>query len=120
MTPAVPTRRSADLFRIIAGCAVEVGGALGPDRVQSIAGAVQRLALVGHRVDTLRAGLPDRVQRLGITLDRAAQAPGADRLRVMLALLLAGRVALGLGQCAAEVQPVEDAAPGFGDRKSVV
>src|SRR3546814_2653447 len=32
----------------------------------------------------------------------------------MLALLLAGRVALGLGQCAAEVQPVEDAAPGFG------
>src|SRR3546814_8191576 len=60
---AAPLCCLADQFRIIAECAVEVGGALGPDRVQSIAGAVQRLALVGHRVDTLRAGLPDRVQR---------------------------------------------------------
>src|SRR3546814_17577315 len=56
---AAPLCCLADQFRLIAECAVEVGGALGPDRVQSIAGAVQRLALVGHRVDTQRAGLPD-------------------------------------------------------------
>src|SRR3546814_15931837 len=88
---AAPLCCLADQFRIIAECAVEVGGALGPDRVQSIAGAVQRPALVGHRVDTLRAGLPDRVQRLGLTLDRAAPAPGSDRLRAILALRRSAR-----------------------------
>src|SRR3546814_9045835 len=70
---AAPLCCLADQFRIIAECAVEVGGALGPDRVQSIAGAVQRLALVGHRVDTLRAWsfgkrgaflYPDRIRTL--------------------------------------------------------
>eukprot|EP01137_Pigoraptor_chileana_P010285 Opistho-2@59658 len=107
---AAPFRRLADQFRASPERAVQIGGAFGPDGVEGVARLLQRLALVWHSVDALRAGLPDRVHRLGVAFDRAAQSACAHGLRVMLALLLAGRIVDRRGSKAAKVQPVEHAA----------
>src|SRR3546814_16627016 len=55
---------------------------MGADGIERLLRPIERHALVRHRLETLRTSLLHGVERLGITLDRAANAAGACRLQV--------------------------------------
>src|SRR3546814_13796486 len=59
---------------------------MGADGIERLLRPIERHALVRHRLETLRTSLLHGVERLGITLDRAANAAGACRLQVRVEL----------------------------------